>query len=83
MWLVFSWQEAAGTATTDAALIAWACNGTVPTGADAVYVLNGTASPEPDTSGNAYDAALTGTGEGSAPDACPNLRGLMLMGVGR
>ena len=47
------------------------------------YVLNGTASPEPDTSGNGYDATLTGTGEGSAPDACPNLRGLMLLGVGR
>ncbi|MBF0260281.1 MAG: hypothetical protein HQL97_00415 [Magnetococcales bacterium] len=73
----------AGTATTDADLIAWACNGTIPTGTDAAYVLNGTASPEPDTSGNGYDATLTGTGEGSAPDACPNLRGLMLMGVGR
>lgn len=61
----------AGTAVTDDALRAWFCNGTVPTGADAVYVLNGTASPEPDTSGNAYDAALTGTGTGDAPDACP------------
>lgn len=75
----------AGTATTDADIIAWFCNGTIPTGTDAAYVLNGTASPEPDTSGNGYNATLTGTAAGTTPDACPvaSSGGMLLRGVGR
>ena len=60
-----------GVALTDDELKAWFCNETVKSGADGVWVLHGSASPEPDSSGNGYDMTVTGATAGSDPDACP------------
>lgn len=69
--------------TTDQ-LRTWFCDGSAATGGDGLWQLAGSASPEPDTSGNAYDLTLSGTSAGSTVTACPAGSGsLMLLGVGR
>lgn len=74
-----------GVALTTDQLKTWFCTGVAASGGDGLWELAGTASPEPDSSGNGYDLTLSGTSAGSALTACPVAGGsnLMLMGVGR
>lgn len=77
---------ASGVSVTAADMQTYFCGGAAPTGSDGVWELAGSASPEPDTSGNGYDLTLSGTSAGSALDACPSAstpRHLMLLGVGQ
>lgn len=74
-----------GVALTTAELRTWFCSGSAASGSDGLWALAGSASPEPDTSGNGYDLTLSGTSAGSTVTACPVVggSGLMLMGVGQ
>ncbi len=62
------------TVLTDAEMINWFCNSAAPAGTDGAWLLNESATPSLDTSGNSYSATWTGTvTAGSAPTACPSV----------
>lgn len=57
----------AGVSLSDADLLNWFRYLSAPTGGDGLWTLAGTASPEPDASGNGYDLTLSGTTQGADP----------------